>query len=397
MFVFGLVALCMVLLAIALVVWPLYANRKNAGPGRESINVALYRDRLAELEEERDSGALSAEQFDLARVELQRDLLENVVPEGPAGEHARSMRTAFVLAALLPLLAGGLYLWLGAPDFIDVERATQHQAGADMGSMDEAVTRLRARLASNPGDVEGWLLLGRSLTVQQKYAAAADIYAEALRNVGEQADVLALYAEALAMVQGQVSGQPEQLALRALELDPDAVIALWLSGFAASERGDFAAAVKHWERLLALIPDDGRMSQMVRDSLAEARTRLGATVPSPAAAADAAVRITVRLADALRAELTAQDVLFVYAQDPAGGRMPIASVRRAAAFPAEVVLDDSTLLQPGRRLADLPALKLVARISRSGEATTRSGDLYGEARWAAGEGKATIVIERTVP
>jgi len=398
MITFVLVACIMLALAVALVVWPLYFHRSAAGPAREAINVALYRDRLAELQAERDSGALSADQYDQAEVELQRDLLENAMPEAPVVSPRRQPRTAVALGVLLPLLAGGIYLWLGAPDFIEVESATQHQAGGGMGSMDEAMARLRTRLANNPKDLEGWLLLARSQTVQQQYGAAADTYAQALQQVGEHAELLALYAEALAMAQGRVSGRPEELATRALALDPNSVIALWLSGYGASERGDFASAVARWERLLGLLPaDGGRMTTLVQDSLAEARTRLGVTAQSPAAAADAALRISVRLAEALRAELTAQDVLFVYAQDPAGGRMPIASVRRAAVFPAEVVLDDSTLLQPGRRLTDLSALKLVARISRSGEAATRSGDLYGEARWAAGEGTATIVIEHTVP
>lgn len=395
MITFVLMACAMLVLAVALVVWPLYFHRRAAGPAREAINVALYRDRLAELQAERDSGALSADQFAQAEVELQRDLLENAMPETPMTPLQRQPRTAIALGMLLPLLAGGIYLWLGAPDFIEMERATQHQVGGGMGSMDEAVARLRNRLANNPNDLEGWLLLARSLTVQQQYGAAADTYAQAMQQMGEQAELLALYAEALAMAQGRVGGRPEELARRALELDPNSVIALWLSGYGASERGDFASAVARWERLLGLLPADGRMTTMVQESLAEARTRLG--VAAPAAGMEAAVRISVQLAEALRAELMAQDVLFVYAQDPAGGRMPIASVRRAAVFPAEVVLDDSTLLQSGRRLTDFPALRLVARISRSGEATTRSGDLYGEARWTAGEGKATIVIERTVP
>lgn len=397
MITFVLVACAMLALAAALVAWPLLSPRVGGGPAREAINVALYRDRLAELEAERDSGALSAEQFEQARVELQRDLLENAAPEAPSALRRRQPRSALLLAALLPMLAGGIYFWLGAPDFIEVERATQHQSAG--GNMDEAVTRLRARLAANPTDLEGWLLLGRSLTVQQQYKAAADTYAQALQQVGEQADLLALYAEALAMVQGQVSGEPEALALRALTLDPDSIIALWLGGYAASERGDFATAVARWERLQGLLPADSRMTKRVQESLAEARQRLGAPAAAAPQTADAggAVRVSVRLDESLRSQLAAQAVLFVYAQDPEGGRMPIASVRRTAALPAEVVLDDSTVLQPGRRLTDLPALKIVARIAQTGEAMTRSGDLYGEVRVAAGTGQVTILIDRVVP
>lgn len=400
MITFALLALAMVALAVALVVWPLYRGRGGGGPAREAINVALYRDRLAELEVERDSGALSVEQFAQAQVELQRDLLENAMPEATATAPRRQPRSALALALLLPLLAGGIYWWLGAPDFIEVESALQHQRAGGGADMDEAMARLRDRLAANPTDLEGWLLLGRSLTVQQQFAAAADTYAQALSHVGEQPDLLALYAEALAMTQGGVGGRPEELALRALELEPDTAIALWLAGYAATERGDFTTAVARWERLLGVLPADNRMTALVQDSLAQARQRLGtaaATAPTAAAAAGGAIRVSVRLDESLGERLAAGDVLFVYAQDPAGGRMPIASVRRDARFPVEVVLDDSTVLIEGRGLGEMPSLNLVARISRSGDATTRSGDLYGEVRWAAGQAQADILIDRVVP
>lgn len=400
MITFGLLALAMAALAVTLVVWPLYFGRGGGGPAREAINVALYRDRLAELEGERDSGALSVEQFAQAQVELQRDLLENAMPEAAAAAPRRQPRSALALALALPLLAGGIYWWLGAPDFIEVESALQHQRAGGGADMDEAMARLRDRLAANPTDLEGWLLLGRSLTVQQQFAAAADTYAQALNHVGEQADLLALYAEALAMTQGGVGGRPEELALRALELEPDTAIALWLAGYAATERGDFTTAVARWERLLGVLPADSRMTALVQDSLAQARQRLGtaaATAPTAAAAAGGAIRVSVRLDESLGERLAAGDVLFVYAQDPAGGRMPVASVRRDARFPVEVVLDDSTVLIEGRGLGEMPSLNLVARISRSGDATTRSGDLYGEVRWAAGQAQADILIDRVVP
>lgn len=397
MITFAVLAFAMVALATALVVWPLLAPRLGGGPAREAINVALYRDRLAELEAERDSGTLPAEQFEQARVELQRDLLENAAPEAPTTLRQRQPRSAVLLVVVVPLLAGSIYFWLGAPDFITVERVAPSPSTS--GNMDEAVARLRARLAANPDDLAGWRLLGRSLMVQQQYQAAADAYAQAMQQVGEQAELLALYAEALAMVQGRVSGQPEALARRALTLDPDNLIALWLAGYAAGEQGDFATAVMRWERLEGLLPADGSMAKRVQESLAEARQQLGTPTAVPQAAADAtgAIHVSIRLDESLRTQLAAQAVLFVYVQDPEGGRMPIASVRRVAALPADVVLDDSTVLQPGRRLSDLPALKIVARIAQSGAAATRSGDLYGEVRVPAGTGEVTILIDRVVP
>jgi cytochrome c-type biogenesis protein CcmH len=306
-----------------------------------------------------------------------------------------------LLVVVLPLLSGGIYWWLGAPDFIALEPVPAQQAASDAGGMEDALQKLRARLAVTPADLDGWMLLGRTLMVQQQYTAAADTFAQAQRHVGERADLLAAQAEALSMTQEQVGGRSQQLAMRALELDPDNHLALWLSGYAAYGQGDSTSAVRHWERLLALLPAQNPMTQLVLDGLAQARGKPDATPtasPTTEMAEEVALQISVRLDESLLAEVAAGDVLFVYALDPAGGRMPIASVRRDATFPTQVTLDGTSVLLRDRQLADFPALKIVARVSRSGEATTRSGDLYAEAVIRPREGGSlSLVIDRQVP
>ena len=283
MAMFWVMALGMSMLAVGMVVWPLYANRQSkpiATADRETINILLYQDRLAEMEAECDSGALTPEQFEQASMELQRDLLENTVPQqtAQASGSAHRLATSLVVAISLPLLASGIYLWLGTPDAINGKPGSssvaQHQAAGGMEGMEDAIVRLQGRLAANPDNLDNWLLLGRSLMMQQRYGAAADAYAEAMKHFGENAELIALYAEALTMVQGRVSGRPEELALLALEYNPDTLIALWLAGYAATERDDFATAITHWERLLPLLPAEGRMTRMVTEGLASARQAL---------------------------------------------------------------------------------------------------------------------------
>src|SRR3977135_212611 len=87
------------------------------------------------------------------------------------------------------------------------------------------------------------------------------------------AQLLADYADALAMAQGRtLRGEPEKILLRALAVDPNNVKALLLAGTAAFNRNDGASAVRHWERVLGLLPAESEMVQRVQASIAQARS-----------------------------------------------------------------------------------------------------------------------------
>lgn len=116
-------------------------------------------------------------------------------PEEAAGRR-RWFAFAFATAAAVPLLALGLYAWLGRPDLIGSvpgnpragDIATEHASAAmsrgaqSGGDLDAAIERLRTRLAANPGDASGWRLLAQSYRFQGKNdeAAAADLTAESV-------------------------------------------------------------------------------------------------------------------------------------------------------------------------------------------------------------------------
>src|SRR5947208_2358041 len=87
---------------------------------------------------------------------------------------------------------------------------------------------------------------------------------------------LADYADALAMAQGRtLQGEPEKIILHALAIDPDNVKALLLAGTAAFNRSDPRAAIRHWERVLRLLPKESDMIQRVQASIAQARSLAG--------------------------------------------------------------------------------------------------------------------------
>ncbi|WP_127477015.1 c-type cytochrome biogenesis protein CcmI [Sulfurivermis fontis] len=373
MTLFVSLALLLTVLVLVPVLLPLLRPCMVRTAGREALNVALFQERRDELAQELAEDAISAEQYEAARLELERDLLLNAGAEEP-GEQGPARTLAAIVGVGVPLLAALLYLQLGAPDFVDPPAPAQHPAGSGM-DMAALTQQLAKRLEQSPGDVQGWMLLGRSLVMQKRYQEAAETYERALERAGGHPDLLTDYAEMLALQQGSMRGKARELVERALRLDPDAQGALWLAGVAAFEEADYTAAISHWQQLQKQLPEEGDTAALLRDNLNEARARLGE--PQPLAEAAAMLRLHITLAPALAARAQPDQVLFIMARPPEGG-MPIAALRRQVRdLPLKIVLDDSAALGAGRSLGDFKRVEVVARISRSGNAAAASGDLEG--------------------
>jgi len=121
------------------------------------------------------------------------------------------------------------------------------------------VDGLAARLDQQPDDVEGWRMLGRSWAVLGESAKSAEAYAQVASRLPEDVTAQVDYAEALLAQQSiDQPPSPEVVAQlqQVLELDGDNPVALFHLGRAAAARGDTAAAVRHWRRLIAQLPAD---------------------------------------------------------------------------------------------------------------------------------------------
>jgi cytochrome c-type biogenesis protein CcmH len=264
------------------------------------------------------------------------------------------------------------------------------------------VERLAARLRENPDDTDGWKMLGRSYTVMGRFREAVDAYSKAALRAPRDAQLLADFADALAMTRGQsLQGEPESLVRRALEIDPHNLKALALAGTAEFDRGEFAAAARTWERMLPLVPPESENARAIRENVAEARQRAGGAAPPPAlAAAPAAaggLRGTVRLSPKLRDKVSPEDTLFIYARAEKGPAMPLAILRRSAReLPLEYALDDSMAMAAGMGLSSQPRVVITARVSRSGNARPQPGDLQGASGPVANDAKGVDVVIDTV-
>lgn len=372
---------------------------QRAALRRRTANVVAYQGRLAELEADAQAGVLPAEAVERTRQELGARLLDDTAEAGaaPALAHKPAGPLLIGLAVVLVAFAAAWYALAGSwrtQELLDLARTNPELARAR--AVDLAIERLRERVASAPGDADAWLALGRSYGERGNFQDAAQAIGRASELKAHQdPDVLVEHGEALALAQNRaMAGAPAEKFAQALALAPDHPRALWFAGIAAFQAGNHPDAIKYWERLLAQdLPEDTRST--LEHSLAMLRERAGlpAAKPAdrppaeaaarppatpPAAAGPVALRISVSVAPALAAAVGADDALFVFAQDAAGPPMPLA-VRRLAAgeLPAEVTLDDGDSMTPERKLSSVSRWRLVARVSRTGNAAAQPGDLEG--------------------
>ena len=375
--------------AAALAAWllrPFFARARGAALSRNAVNVAVYRDQLRELEADRAAGTLAREDYERAHAELEARLLRDAGETEAAPSRAKGVIAAAVVAGALPLLAFTVYLLVGTPAAIDREAAA-HASAAQVEAM---VERLAARLRDNPEDIEGWKLLGRSNAVLGRYAEAADAYAKAAARAPRDAQLLADFADVLAMSRGQtLQGEPEKLVLRALELEPGNLKALALAGTAAFERKDFSAAAAYWERMLPHVAPDSEDARTIQQNIAEARS----LVRDKPAASAAGVQGTVTLSEKLKDRAAPEDTVFVFARAADGPPMPLAVARaRVRELPYRFRLDDSMAMTPAMNISSFSRVIVTARISKSGSATAQPGDLQGASAPVANDAKAVAVV-----
>jgi cytochrome c-type biogenesis protein CcmH len=376
-------------LALAVLAWllrPLASRARAGAPSHKAANLAVYRDQLRELAADRDAGTLAREDYERARAELEARLLRDVdqaeaQPVRPAGRLA-----LWTVAATVPALALVLYFLVGNPAAVD--RAAALQASA--AQVEAMVERLAARLRENPEDVDGWKMLGRSYAVMGRYGEAADAYARAAMRAPRDADLLADFADVLAMARGQsLQGEPEKLVLRALELDPANLKALALAGTAAFERKDYAGAAAQWERMLSHVQADSEDARSIRQNVAEAR----ALANDKKADAVGGVEGTVTLSEKLKDKAAPEDTVFVFARAAEGPPMPLAVTRvRVRDLPYRFRLDDSMAMTPAMKLSSFPKVVVAARISKSGAASAQPGDLQGTSPPVANTAAAVSVV-----
>lgn len=404
---FLLIAVILILLAFLFVLPPVWRGHAVQDTDSDERNIVIARHRMAELKEQRQAGELTQEQYEEQVLELEQALIDDLGIESavtPAKTQGRWM--VYVLALAIPMLAGSLYWAKGnfAAIGIDPEMAASNLSNPNIDDINKMVEGLAERMKADPDNAEGWLMLGRSYKYLEQYPKAVEAFGNAYRLLGDKAEVMLLYADAIASASDHnLSGKAGELIFKALELEPNNLNGLWLGGLAKVQQGDVPAALALWRKLESQLPADSESRKEMQNIIAslpgQAAAQSPETAPQEAQASSGSIVVEVSLEPELQKTVSPGDTVFIYAQALSGPKMPLAIVRKQVAdLPVKVTLDDTMAMMPAMKLSNFGEVKVLARVSKSGEAITKPGDLIGtvEKVTVGGSDEQKILINQRV-
>ena len=311
--------------------------------------------------------------------------------------------TAAVSTAVLATAAVALYVWSS--------HWTWPQEDTNADSPAAMVSRLAKRLESEPNDVQGWLMLGRSYTALGQLPLAQRAYQRADRlESGRNVEALIGMAEAMVMQSnGAVDPRAARMFEQALTLEPNSEKALFYSAVAAQRRGETPLAISRFEKMLQLDPPEN-VRNILQQQIVALRASIatgggsGTSAPGAGPAAAAAVSetphvlVAVSIKPALAREVAPGSTLFVFVRAPGRPGPPLAVKRLPATLPVSVELTSADSMVPGLSFAPNDTVEVSAKISADGSATPKSGDLVGRVRYIVGRDfKKSIVIDGRTP
>jgi cytochrome c-type biogenesis protein CcmH len=397
---FWLTAGVLILLALSFIVAPLVFHRsgRRASLDIRNQNLLAYRGRLEELDRELESGTLDEESYRQLRDELAGSLLDDV-PDAERGRldspaKMKDGRSAMlvVLASVIAIPAAAVFFYdrWGAMDELEQFLTMQEMAATEgdrRGRMQALAGQLQQKLEANPGNSEGWAMLGRTYMTLEQHADAAAAFERLAQSIeGEpqrKATAWGLSAQALFFLsQGAPGGEVADAIEKAQALDPDEVNSLGLLGITAFSQQNYEQALQYWERILEVAPDHPQIGA-IRQGINEAYQRLGREAPAPAATdapASAGVNVRVEIDPAFESDIPDDTPLFVFARSAeATGGAPLAVARLTAGqLPAVVRLDDRNAMSPRAKISEAESVRIQARLSRSGNARPQPGDWQGQ-------------------
>lgn len=388
--------LLLLILVLVLLLRPLFFPAKDSATSRRQMNAAIYKEELDKLEADRLAGIVDADNYEQAHAEMRQRLFQDTDEADDLAVLGSPKKTIIGICLFVVLLSAGFYFYLG-----DASRIAEKNAEKPITqeSVEKMVAEFAAKMEKEPDNLKGWAMLARSYRILGRNAEAANAYARAGSFVDSDPQLLADYADVLAAnADGNFAGKPQQLINKALALDPNNLLALWLSGTAAFNAQNYKAAVQSWEKLAKQLPPDTDETRAITASIAEARSKGGLPPAGAPVISNQGVSGQIGISSELQSKVKAGDTLMVIARKP-GERIPVAVLKTAvAAFPMNFVLNDALAMNPNALISQLPEVSVEVRISKTGMAMPESGDLISTPQTIkVGTTNARLMINQVRP
>ncbi|MEP4887637.1 MAG: c-type cytochrome biogenesis protein CcmI, partial [Alphaproteobacteria bacterium] len=254
--IFWIILAALTAALVVWIAWPLW--RPVAGNmARAEYDTAVYYDQLQELERDRARGLIDDAQTEAARGEIERRLLAAGRAAGLSGDQPRSRRhltLAAIIAILVPVASGSLYLGLGTPGLPNLPFAARETPPEATGGVVAAArARLQeaeARTVATPNDAQPWFDLGRLRLVSGDIDGAEIALARARELDPARTDIASAHGESLARIaEGLVTPAARQAFEAALSGDPADPRARYFLALADYQAGYEQDALEAWSSL----------------------------------------------------------------------------------------------------------------------------------------------------
>ncbi len=390
--------IALILAVIVIAPW-MRAARLKASPVDNQlldINVAVFRERLAELKIDKDSGTIDDTHYQNQKLELERQLLD--VQRQVATMVPPNLKSRMMVFVWVPLLAALAYLLIGdrKPVFEFWEAEDKVGQVADdllTGKIDQPpewaigedgrqlITAMQANVHRHADDPNRWMRLSELFLSLEATDSAIEALSRAYRLSPDNEEIATTYAQISFFANnGQLDGDSRRVLQEVLSNNPQHEGAQMLMAMGEARASNFEQAESWIQRLRESIADKPGDHTQALASLDE----LSANVIAQQAQASEGVNVTITISASLLPLVQGDDVLFVAIRDVNGGapyaakRLPISVIKQGE---ANVSLSDLDAMMPERTIQsardEKTQLAVIARISRSGNAGAESGDLSG--------------------
>jgi len=399
MTLFIISAVLIIGLTILVIAWALLKNSKNNEINRSQSNLSILQESLKSLEKDLKEGLITNEQYQFQKTELEQRTVEEVIQLQDASEKEYVSKDSskwipYTLIGFIPLIVVSLYLILGSPGAIFVQKDPQAK------QIEEMVSQLEERLKKEPKNVDGWMFLGRSYAAMNRLVEARMAYQKAIALDPKNDHLLADLADLISYQQKGINAEALDYVDQALKINPKNPKALALRGSASFDQKNYSAAIKDWSlAITALDPKDQEFITGLQDSIAEAQSKIKSTSKTTPQSIKANVSGTVQLSQEFKSKINPQDSVFIYARALTGPKMPLAIIRvQAKDLPYSFELNDSQAMSPQMSLSQFKEFSIYARVSKSGNALPQAGDFIGQIdNVQLGAKQLRLVIDKIQP
>lgn len=261
--------------AVLLVLLPVLRRPAPAASGEVGGEVSVYRDQLAEIDRDLESGLVGPVEAEAARAEIGRRILRASRAGSDTAATPRSRVLPILAAVLVPVIAVAVYGALGRPNQPDMPLAARKTEAPGGQTIEELVAKVEAHLAANPTDTKGWDVLAPTYMRLGRFDLAAAAWRNAIRTGGLNTRRLDELGRSLTAAADDVITPEARAAFeKSLEIEPSGIVPRFFLAAALSQDGKKEEAVAAWKALVALGKGDEPWLEDARRELADAEAAL---------------------------------------------------------------------------------------------------------------------------